>query len=51
MDQPNFEAWDQATLAKFARECYDKLREKDDIILQLTDDFKTAIKAYRDLLL
>jgi len=50
MDRPNFEAWEQATLAKFARECYDKLCAQDDIIQQLTRDLKTAIKAYRDLM-
>ncbi len=42
-DKKDFEAWDHATLAKFAGEVYERLK-------QTQSDFKDAMTAYRELL-
>ena len=42
-DKKDFEAWDHATLAKFAEEVYERLK-------QTQDDLKVAMDAYRALL-
>ena len=47
---PDFQTWHLETLAKFAHEAYDKMREQQDEIAQLQQDLKTALNAYRDLL-
>ena len=47
---PNFELWSQENLAKFAAEAYAKMQEQHDLIQQLQNDLKDAIKAYRELL-
>jgi len=41
--KPDFESWDHATLAKFAEEVYERLK-------QTQDDLKAAMAAYRELL-
>jgi hypothetical protein len=46
---PNFELWSQANLAKFAAEAYAKMQEQHDLIQQLQNDLKDAIKAYREV--
>jgi len=46
---PNFELWSQANLAKFAAEAYTKMQEQHDLIQQLQNDLKDAIKAYREV--
>jgi len=48
-NSPDFSAWSQANLAKFAGEAYAKMCEQDDIIQHLQCDLKTAIEAYRTL--
>jgi hypothetical protein len=47
---PNFEMWSQANLAKFAAEAYAKMQEQHDLIQQLQNEVKDAIKAYREVL-
>ena len=46
---PNFELWSQENLAKFAAEAYAKMQEQHDLIQQLQNELKDAIKAYREL--
>ena len=46
---PNFELWSQVNLAKFAAEAYAKMQEQHDLIQQLQNELKDAIKAYREL--
>ena len=46
---PNFELWSQENLAKFAAEAYAKMQEQHDLIQQLQNEVKDAIKAYREL--
>ena len=46
---PNFELWSQENLAKFAGESYKKMQEQHDLIQQLQNELKDAIKAYREL--
>ncbi len=46
---PNFELWSQENLAKFAAESYKKMQEQHDLIQQLQNELKDAIKAYREL--
>lgn len=47
---PEFDIWDQTTLAQFAKEAYVKMQQQQDQIEQLQNDLKDAIKAYRELL-
>ena len=47
---PAFETWDHQTLIKFAAEAYQKMQEQHDLIQQLQNDVKDAIKAYRELI-
>ena len=47
---PDFQTWQQETLAKFAHDAYAKMREQEDELVRLRLDLKTAISAYRDLL-
>ena len=46
---PAFETWSQENLAKFAAEAYAKMQEQHDLIQQLQNDLKDAIKAYREM--
>ena len=46
---PNFELWSQENLAKIAAESYKKMQEQHDLIQQLQNELKDAIKAYREL--
>ena len=46
---PNFDLWSQENLAKFAVESYKKMQEQHDLIQQLQNELKDAIKAYREL--
>ena len=46
-DAPNFEAWDQATLAQFAKETYNRLQEMQEANEQLRLDLKDAMKLVR----
>lgn len=47
---PSFETWSHANLAKFAAEAYAKMHQQHDLIQQLQNDLKDAIKAYREIL-
>lgn len=46
----NFAAWDHTTLARFAQEVYDKLKEQDAMIRDMEEDMKKLLVAYRQLL-
>jgi hypothetical protein len=48
-DTPNFAAWSNANLAKFALEAYLKMQEQQDYIMQLQGDFKDAMVELRKL--
>ena len=47
---PDFQSWQPETLAKFAHDAYEKMREQQDEITRLRQDLKTAINAYREVL-
>jgi hypothetical protein len=44
-----FETWDRATLAQFAHECNERIKQQDQEIEGLREDLRTAIDAYREL--
>jgi hypothetical protein len=46
---PAFNTWSHDNLAKFAAEAYAKMQEQHDLIQQLQNDLKDAIKAYREM--
>jgi hypothetical protein len=46
-----FEAWEAHNLAKFAQEATKRLLEQDELIESLQADLKTAIRAYRHLVI
>jgi hypothetical protein len=46
-----FEAWEAHNLAKFAREATARLLEQEELINSLQADLKTAIRAYRHLII
>jgi hypothetical protein len=46
-----FEAWEARNLAKFAQEATARLLEQDELIESLQADLKTAIRAYRHLVI
>jgi hypothetical protein len=46
-----FEAWETHNLAKFAREATARLLEQEALIESLQTDLKTAIRAYRHLVI
>jgi hypothetical protein len=46
-----FEAWEAHNLAKFARDAAKRLSEQDELIESLQADLKTAIRAYRHLVI
>lgn len=43
MDIPNFEAWSNENLAKFAAESYIRMKEQQDAIMQMQRGIKDAI--------
>ena len=47
---PDFASWQTSNLVNFAHDAYVKMQEQADQIMQLQQDLKTAINAYRDLL-
>lgn len=49
MNPPNFDTWSQETLAKFAAEAYERLRQQEEQLEQLRLDLKTALDAYREI--
>jgi len=46
-----FEAWETHNLARFARDAVKTLSEQDELIKSLQADLKTAIRAYRHLVI
>lgn len=46
-----FEAWEAHNTAKFARDCAKALSEQEELIKSLQADLKTAIRAYRHLVI
>ena len=47
-EMPLFESWSHENLVKFAKDAYRMLQTQHDRIQQLQNDFKDAIKAYRE---
>jgi hypothetical protein len=50
MDIPNFEAWSNENLAKFASDSYKRMQTQQEVIMQLQGDFKDAMAQLRQLL-
>jgi hypothetical protein len=48
-DTPNFAAWSNENLAKFAYEAYDRMQAQQEAIMQLQGDFKDAMVQLRKL--
>jgi len=48
-DIPNFAAWSNDNLAKFANDSYLRMQEQQDYIMQLQGDFKDAMAELRKL--
>ena len=46
-DTPNFAAWSNENLAKFAYEAYDRMQAQQEAIMQLQGDFKDAMAQLR----
>jgi hypothetical protein len=46
-DLPNFAAWSNENLAKFAKESYARMQEQQETIEQLQGDFKDAMAELR----
>jgi hypothetical protein len=46
-----FEAWEARNLAKFAQDAVVRLSEQEALIKSLQEDLKTAIRAYRHLVI
>ncbi len=46
-----FEAWEAHNLAKFAQDATTRLLEQEELIESLRADLKTAIRAYRHLVI
>jgi hypothetical protein len=46
-----FAAWEAHNTAKFARDCAKALSEQEELIKSLQADLKTAIRAYRHLVI
>ena len=47
LDLPNFAAWNQETLAKFALDSYQRMQAQQDAIEQLRGDLKDAMQLIR----
>jgi hypothetical protein len=50
MDAPNFEAWSNENLAKFASDSYKRMQAQQEAIMQLQGDLKDAMVQLRQLL-
>jgi hypothetical protein len=50
VEGPDFASWQTTNLVNFAHDAYAKMQEQADQIMQLQQDLKTAMEAYRDLL-
>lgn len=48
-DLPNFAAWSNENLAKFANDSYLRMKEQQDYIMQLQGDFRDAMVELRKL--
>ena len=46
-----FEAWEARNLSKFAQDAAVRLSEQEALIKSLQEDLKTAIRAYRHLVI
>ena len=46
-DLPNFAAWSNENLAKFAKDAYVRMQEQQDTIEQLRQDWKDAMVEVR----
>jgi hypothetical protein len=46
-----FAAWESRNLAKFAQDAAVRLSEQEELIKSLQEDLKTAIRAYRHLVI
>ena len=46
-----FETWEARNLAKFAQDATTRLLEQDELIESLQEDLKTALRAYRHLVI
>ena len=47
-DQPNFSAWEQTTLAKFATDLYATNQQLNEALEQLRLDLKDAMRLLRE---
>ena len=47
---PDFQSWQTSNLVNFAHDAYVKMQEQADQIMQLQQDLKTALNAYREVL-
>jgi hypothetical protein len=50
-DTPNFAAWSNQNLAKFAYESYARMQEQQETIMQLQRDFKDAMNELRNVVI
>lgn len=50
MDTPNFAAWSNENLAKFASESYKRMQAQQEAIMQMQGDLKDAMVQLRRLL-
>lgn len=46
----NFQTWEYNNLARFAKECYEKLVDQEKQIETLKEDLRVALDAYQRLL-
>ena len=50
MDTPNFAAWSNKNLAKFASDSYKRMQAQQEAIMQMQGDFKDAMAQLRQLI-
>lgn len=50
-DTPNFAAWSNENLAKFAYEAYERMQVQQETIMQLQRDFKDAMSELRKVVI
>jgi len=50
MDTPNFAAWSNENLAKFASDSYKRMQAQQEAIMQMQGDFKDAMAQLRQLI-
>ena len=48
MSEPDFSVWSHDTLVKFAHEALTRIREQDEVIKHLRQDFKDAMQMLRE---